>query len=174
MFSLNVPVPGAIARLASKLYPQLVDFDSQREQFTLVVKRFDDATLAVDSPELQLSTLRKQLPAVLAGTPAFEARVESIDSFDEPIRGTGPVVYLAVDSPGIHRLHKQLVDAYGAIDGLEGTDYVPHITLARGGSAAAVDRLASHSVEPISWTVSELLLWDARYREAVGRYSLPA
>ncbi len=174
MFSLNVPVPGAVARLASELYPQLVAFDSQREQFTLVVKRFDEATLDTDSPDLQLSTLRKQLPTVLAGTPAFEARVESIDCFAEPIRGAGPVVYLAVDSPGIRRLHEQLVDSYGAIDGLEGDDYVPHITLARGGSTAAVDRLASHSIEPISWTVSELLLWDSRYREAVGRYSLPA
>jgi len=174
VFSLNVPVPGSVARLAGELYPQLVAFDSQREQFTLVIKRFDVAMLDAGSPDHQLSTLRKQLPTVMAGTPAFEACVESIDYFETPARGTGPVVYLAVESPCIRALHKQLVDAYGAVDGLEGTDYVPHITLARGGSTAEAARLASHSVEPITWTVSALSLWDSRYREAVTRYSLPA
>mgnify|MGYP005853085917 CR=1 FL=1 len=173
MFSLNIPVPGSVARLASELYPQLVAFDTIREQHTLVAKRFDESTLAAGSPDYQLSTLRKQLPAVLAGTPAFEARADAIDYFAEPPRGTAPVVYLAVDSPGIRRLHEQLVDDYGAIDGLEGDDYVPHITLARGGSTADADRLVERSIGPISWTVSELLLWDSRYRERVTRYSLP-
>jgi len=174
VFSLNVPVPGSVARLASELYPQLVVFDTQREQFTLVVKRFDETTLAAGSPDHQLSTLRKQLPTVVAGTPAFETQVDAIDYFPEPTRGTGPVVYLAVDSPGIQQLHETLADTYGAIDGLEGDDYVPHITLARGGSTGDADRLASQSIEPVSWTVSELLLWDSRYREPVTRYSLPA
>lgn len=174
VFSLNVPVPGSVARLASELYPQLVAFDSQREQFTLVVKRFDESTLDAGSPDHRLSALRKQLPTVLAGTPAFEARVASIDYFADPTRGKGPVVYLAVESPGIRELHDQLVDAYGAIGGLEGDDYVPHITLARGGSVDDADRLANHSIEPISWTVSALLVWDSRYHEPVTRYSLPA
>ena len=174
MFSLNVPVPGSVARLASELYPQLVDFESQREQCTLVVKRFDEAMFEADSPEYLLSTLRKQLPSKLAGTPAFEARVDSIDYFAEPTRGAGPVVYLTVESPGLQSLHNQLVDAYGSISGLEGDDYVPHITLARGGSTADAERLAGQSIEPRSWTVSELVLGDSRYREAVTRYSLPA
>lgn len=174
MFSLNLAVPGSVARLADELYPQLVAFDTIREQHTLVVKRFDDATLAAGSPDHQLSTLRKQLPTVLAGTPAFDVRVVSIDSFAEPIRGTGPVVYLTVEAPGIWPLHEQLVDDYEAVAGLEGDDYVPHITLARGGSTDDVERLANQSIEPISWTVSELLLWDSRYREALTRYSLPA
>jgi len=174
VFSLNVPVPGSVARLASELYPQLVAFDSQREQFTLVVKRFEKSALDADSPDHQLSVLRKQLPAVLAGTPAFEARIGAIDYFAEPTRGSGPVVYLAVGSPGLRDLHHELVDAYGAIEGLEGVDYVPHITVARGGSVADADRLVDRAIEPVSWTVSELLLWDSRYREAVTRYSLPA
>ena len=174
MFSLNVPVPGAVARLAADCYPQLVAFDTIREQFTLVVKRFDESTLDAGSPDYQLSTLRKQLPEVVAGTPAFEAQVDQFDYFAEPARGAGPVVYLAVDSPGLGDLHWRLVDAYGAVDGLEGDDYVPHVTLARGGSVADADRLVDRSIEPISWTVSELLLWDSRYREAVTRYSLPA
>ena len=174
MFSLNVPVPGAVARLAADLHPQLVGFDSRREEYTLVVKRFDESTLRASQPDVQLATLQQQLPQELAGTPAFEAAVEEVDFFAEPARGEGPVVYLAVESPGLRQLHKKLVDAYGAVEGLEGVDYVPHVTLARGGSMADVERIAEMGVESVSWTVSELTIWDSRYREPVSRYSLPA
>ena len=174
MFSLNVPVPGAVARLAAELHPQLVGFDSRREQYTLVVKRFDESTLRARQPDVQLATLQQQLPQELAGTPAFEAKIEDVDFFADPARGEGPVVYLVVESPGIQRLHEQLVDAYGAIEGLEGVDYVPHVTLARGGSVVDAERVAEVGVEAVSWTVSELTVWDSRYREAVSRYSLPA
>ena len=173
MFSLNVPVPGAVARLAAELHPQLVGFDSRREQHTLVVKRFDDSTLRASQPEVQLATLQQQLPQELAGTPAFEAAVRAVDFFAEPARGAGPVVYLAVESPGLRRLHEALVDAYGVVEGLEGDDYVSHVTLARGGSVVDAERVAGE-IEGVSWTVSELVIWDSRYREAVSRYSLPA
>ncbi|WP_253737134.1 2'-5' RNA ligase family protein [Halohasta salina] len=173
MFSLNVPVPGAVARVAAELHPQLVGFDSRREQHTLVVKRFDESTLRASQPELQLATLQQQLPQKLTGTPAFEAAVREIDFFAEPARGEGPVVYLAVESPGLRELHEELVDAYEAIEGLEGVDYVPHVTLARGGSVVDAERVAGE-IEGVSWAVSELVIWDSRYREAVSRYSLPA
>jgi 2'-5' RNA ligase len=174
VFSLNVPVPGAVARLAVELHPQLVGFDSRREQYTLVVKRFDESTLRASQPEVQLATLQQQLPEELAGTPAFEAAVREVDFFAEPARGDGPVVYLAVESPGLRELHWALVDAYGAVEGLEGVDYVPHVTLARGGSVVDAERVAEVGIEAVSWTVSELVIWDSRYREAVSRYSLPA
>ena len=174
MFSLNVPVPGAVARLAADLHPQLVGFDSRREQYTLVCKRFDESALRASQPDVQLATLQQQLPQELTGTPAFEAAVRAVDFFAQPARGDGPVVYLAVESPGLQRLHEELVDAYGAVKGLEGVDYVPHVTLARGGSVADAERVAEMEVESMSWTVSELTIWDARYREAVTRYSLPA
>lgn len=173
MFSLNVPVPGEIARLAGDLHPQLVDFDQIREDRTLVAKRFDESTLPASQPELQLARLQQQVPQTLTGTPAFEAAVTEIDFFAEPVRGAGPVVYLAVDSPGLRELHEAFVDAYGAVEELEGSDYTPHITLARGGSVADAERLAGE-VDPISWTVSRIQIWDSRYREAVSRYSLPA
>lgn len=173
MFSLNVPVPGEVARRASELYPRLVDFDQQRDHHTLVVKRFDESTLPASQPELQLATLQQRLPQLLSGTPAFEAAVGELGFFADPARGPGPVVFLTVDSPGLRRLHERLVDAYGAVEGLEGTAYVPHITLARGGSVADAERLAGE-IDAISWTVSQLQLWDSRYREAVSRYSLPA
>jgi len=174
VFSLNVPVPGAVARLAADLHPQLVGFDSRREQHTLVVKRFDESTLRAGQPDVQLATLQQQLPQELTGTPAFEAAIKEVDFFADPARGEGPVVYLAVESPGIRRLHRKLVDAYGAIEGLEGVDYVPHVTLARGGSVVDAEQVAEVEVEAVSWTVSEVVLWDSRYREPVSRYSLPA
>jgi len=92
VFSLNVPVPGAVARLAADLHPQLVGFDSRREQHTLVVKRFDESTLRASQPDVQLATLQQQLPQELAGTPAFEAAIEEVDFFADPARGEGPVV----------------------------------------------------------------------------------
>lgn len=173
MFSLNVPVPGSVARLAADLHPRLVGFDSRRQEYTLVVKRFDESMFRADQPDIQLATLQEQLPGELAGTPAFEAAVRAVDCFAEPARGEGPVVYLAVESPGLRRLHRKLVDAYGAVEGLEGDDYVPHVTLARGGSVADAERVAG-AVEGVSWTVSQLRIWDSRYRESVSRYSLPA
>ncbi|MFO7832878.1 MAG: 2'-5' RNA ligase family protein [Halohasta sp.] len=174
MFSLNVPVPGQVARLAAELHPQLIGFDSQREEYTLVAKRFDESMFRASQPDVQLATLQQQLPGELAGTPAFEAAVREVDFFAEPARGDGPVIYLTVESPGLRELHGTLVDAYGPVEGLEGVDYVPHVTLARGGSVADAERVAEVRVEGVSWTVSELLIWDSRYREGVSRYSLPA
>jgi hypothetical protein len=51
---------------------------------------------------------------------------------------------------------------------------VPHVTLARGGSAAAARDLAAADVGTAPWTVSELVVWDARRREAAARIGLPA
>ncbi len=167
MFSLNVPVPGTVARLASDLHPLLVECDSVRDRHTLVIKRF------ADDETRDLARLRERLRPVLAGTPAFEARITEIDAFDRPTRGTGPVVYFAVESPGLRRLHRTLTDAFGPIAGLEGDDYVPHVTLARGGSAAAVERLCEQDIDPVSWTASRLIVWDSRYREPVARFRLP-
>jgi 2'-5' RNA ligase len=173
VFSLNVPVPGAVAQLAADLHPRLVDFDQIRDHRTLVAKRFDESTLPASQPELQLARLQQRVPQVLTGTPAFEAETRAIDFFAEPVRGAGPVVYLTVDSPGLRGLHDRFTDEFGTIPELEGDDYTPHITLARGGSVADAERLAGE-IDPISWTVSQLQIWDSRYREAVSRYSLPA
>jgi 2'-5' RNA ligase len=164
VFSLNAPVPGTVSRLAAELHPELVPFDRIRERHTLAVKRFE---------ERSLDRVRKRLRGVLRPTPAFEARVTGVDLFAEPTSGTAPVVYLAVESPGLLDVHERLVEAFGGVEGLEGTDYVPHVTLARGGDLAAARRLRDRPIEPVTWTVSRLQLWDARYREAVGSVGLP-
>jgi 2'-5' RNA ligase len=162
--SLNVPVPGGVARLAADLAPQLSVFASVRDQHTLVAKRFESGTPA---------TVRARLRETVAPVPAFEARTDGLGVFETPPRGAAPVVYLAVESPGLRRLHEALVAAFGAVEGLEGPDYVPHVTLARGGSLAAARRLAETDVPDVTWTVSQLDVWDPDYREVVGRIGLP-
>ena len=168
MFSLNVSAPGDVSRVASDLHPALVDagVDRFRDHHSLVVKRFEG--------EQSLPRLRERLRTTLSGAPAFEARLAEVNQFENPPRGPGPVVYLAVESPGLLDLHGRLVDAFGAVDGLEGDDYTPHVTLGRGGSFSS-ERLEALSaqVDPVTWVVSALDLYDSRHREVVARLSLP-
>ncbi|MGQ5515311.1 2'-5' RNA ligase family protein [Halococcus saccharolyticus] len=166
MYSLNVPVPGAIERLAAELHPRLVGFDRIRERHTLVCKRFEADDPAPDR-------LFERARRALAGAPAVEARATGIDWFEAPVRGPGPVAYVAIESPGLHDLHRRLVAAFDPIPALEGDDYVPHVTLARGGSAERARDLATVEIEPIEWTVTELALHDARHGERVRTLSLP-
>ncbi|UPV75595.1 2'-5' RNA ligase family protein [Halorussus limi] len=171
MYSLNVPVPGEVERLAEDLRPALLDFDTIRERHTLLCKRLGDA------PPGGVARLREQVRTALAGAPAFEARVTGIDCFEHPPLGEGPVVYLAVESPGLRRVHDRLLDEFSAVEEFEGDDYVPHVTLARGGGVAseqAARRLAERDVESVTWTVNRLALWDATYEEEVAAFSLPA
>jgi 2'-5' RNA ligase len=168
VFSLNVSPPGAVSRVASDLHPALVDasVDRFRDRHSLVVKRFEG--------EQSLSRLRERLRTALSGAPAFEARLAGVGRFENPPRGPGPVVYLAVESPGLVTLHDRLVDAFGAVDGLEGDNYVPHVTLGRGGGVDDETLAAlSDRVDPVRWTVSELGVYDSRHRETVARLSLP-
>ena len=158
VYSLNVPVPGAVVRIAADLHPRLVAFESVRDRHTLVAKRFE-----VDDR----NRLRERLRDTLRGTSPFEVRTTGVDYFERAAAGRSPVVYLAVESPGLESLHRRLVRAFGAADGVEGDDYVPHVTLARGGSVVDAEQLTGTSVESVSWTVSELDLWSAEYRESV-------
>ncbi|MFC4406757.1 2'-5' RNA ligase family protein [Haloarchaeobius iranensis] len=166
MFSLNVPVPGSVSRLAHELQPALFGFERVRDEHTLLAKRIGDP----DHFDARTHEVRR----ALRGQPAFEVQVTGVDYFAQPTVGTAPVVYLAVESPGLRELHDSLVDEFGAIDGLEGEDYTPHVTLARDGDMASAERAAEYDVEPVTWTVTELEFFDAQYREVAGRISLPA
>jgi 2'-5' RNA ligase len=163
-FSLNVPVPGRVERIASTLAPQLSGFDRIRRRHSLVCKR-----LGPGEPTRLADRARR----ALAGAPAADARVTGIDTFDDPPTGSAPVVYLAVESPGLQRLHATLCESFEPVPDLEGEGYVPHVTLARGGDVAAARRLTDRDLDPVTWTVSELHLWDAHDRETVRRFSLP-
>ena len=113
--SLNVPVPGRVSALASELRPALTPFERVREWHTLVVKRLGDA---------EPTGLDERVRRALSGAPAFEARVAGIGAFREPAAGPGPVVYLAVESPGLVEVHRQLCGVFGTVSGIEGDDYV--------------------------------------------------
>lgn len=166
MFSLNVPLPGTARRRIEDLRPYLSDFETVREEPTLVVKRFGER-----APEAY-ARLEKQVRAAVRGTAPFEVRLDGLDAFEAPAAGPAPVVYLAVESPGLATLHASLVDTFDAVSGIEGEAYVPHVTLARGGDVAALESLEDIPVEPIEWTVTELWLWDDRLGEPAARLSL--
>jgi 2'-5' RNA ligase len=168
VYSVNVPVPPAVERVAASLHGDLHALDSVRERHTLVAKRLGDP----DSHAYPV--VEKRARRALRGSPAFEARVTGIETFDNPAAGVGPVVYLAVESPALLDLHRRLAAEFDPAPGVEGDDYVPHVTLGRGGNPATVARLRDRDIEPVTWTVSDLAFYDASHRERVGTVSLPA
>lgn len=192
MFSLNVPLPPAIDRVAADLHPKLAGFDRLRERHTLVCKRFsvDDVTGggrggrsgraggapggrgATPEKQVALATLREDLRPLLAGTDPFDVRVTGIGAFEAPAQGPGPVVYLSVESDGLERVHRRLCGTFDAVEGIEGDDYVPHITLARGGDPEAVERLLGTEIEPIGWRVHALDVYDPDFREVAATIEL--
>ena len=92
MYSVNVPVPWAVQRLAASLEPDLTEFASIRDRHTLVVKRLDGRDLD------DLHRIRERLRPALRGVAPFEVRVTGVDAFENPPLGDAPVVYLAVEA----------------------------------------------------------------------------
>jgi len=177
VFSLNVPVPPAIPRLARDLHPKLTGFDRVRDRHTLVCKRFGVNDVSGDGDEtdapprtVALDRLRERLRRPLARTSPFDVAATGIGVFDSPAAGSGPVVYLAIESDGLVRLHRRLCAAFGAVEGIEGDDYVPHVTLARGGNpeAGVVADLVAGEVDPVRWRVHALDVWDPAAREVAA------
>ncbi len=175
MYSLNVPVPNAVRRLAADLQPLLTPFDRVRERHTLLCKRFDG--------ERSPHRLREQVADILAGVEPFRVRVTEVDAFHDPPTGSSPVVYLAVEGPELQALHERLVAAFDAVDELEGDDYTPHVTLARGLDSETtlgveprrdpVGTLRDHDTDSVAWTVDEVGVWSREHEEFVSRLSLP-
>ncbi len=189
MFSLNVPLPPAVDRLAADLHPKLSGFDRVRERHTLVAKRFGVADVPGTrsgrrggsdrrgvSKDVALAGLREELRPLLAGTDPFDAAITGIDAFERPARGPGPVVHFVVESAALIRIHRRICAAFDPVEGIEGDDYVPHVTLARGRSpddvGSAVESLVETPVAPITWRVHEFELYDPEFREVAGRLSL--
>lgn len=168
MYSVNVPVPGPVAEVAADLRPRLLGFQRIRDRHTLVLKRLGEREPAGVPP------IEKAVRRALDGAPAVEARVTGIDIFREPASGPAPVLYLAIDSPGLLDLHDRLLDVVDPVEGIEGPAYTPHITLARGGvTEDEVQQLVDTPLEPVTWTVTRLELWDAARAEPAGRFTLP-
>ena len=170
MFSCNVPIDGAVGERAGEIAHQLPEARARvRGERTLVCKR-----LGRDVAPHEYHELEARAREAIRGTPAFQARVTGVDCFEAPERGAGPVVYLAVESPELQRLHCRLCDVVDPVAGLEGEAYVPHVTVARGGSLERAREVCAEAFDPITWTVTDLVFWDAERDRAVSRVSLPA
>lgn len=167
MYSLNVPVPGQVKRVADGLHPQLVGLDRVRDTHSLLLKRLGDP-----GPGEQAG-IQQRARRALAGTAPFEARITGIDTFPDPPAGPGPVVYLVVESEGLRAAHERLCEVFDPVEGMEGDEYDPHVTLGRGGPPDVVEALTARDVEPVEWTVGELTFHQ---QDAVSglRVSLPA
>lgn len=169
MYSLNVPVPGEVAALASDIARSLPDAHARvRGEHTLGVKRL------IDDDDPSYSRLEAKVRELVAGQPPFEVRVTAVDYFDEAPTGTSPVVYLVVESPELVRLHRRLADAFEPVEGIEGEEYSPHVTVARNGSIERAKQVARRDIDPVRWTVSDLIFWNARRNQSVSTLSLPA
>jgi len=118
--------------------------------------------------------LESRAREALRGTEPFPARVTGVGQFETAATGTSPVVYLTVESPGLVSLHDRLCEAFEPVDGVEGDDYVPHVTVARGGDPAAARRLVERDIDPVEWVVEELVCFDAERGQPASRVSLPA
>jgi 2'-5' RNA ligase len=169
VYSLNVPVPAEVARLASDLARELPEARArERGEHTLGVKRL------VTTTEQPYSRLENRVRELVTGQPAFELRVTGVDLFREAPVGLSPVVYLTVESPALVALHRKLATTFDPLDGIEGDAYTPHVTVARGGSVELAERLTDRPIDPISWEVTELVFWDAERAQPISRLSLPA
>jgi 2'-5' RNA ligase len=168
VFSVNVPVPGRVRRVASDLHRHLVAFEHRPDDHTLLVKRLEASTPS------ERHRVERRVREALRGLAPFDVHVTGVDYFEQATSGTSPVVYLTVDSPGLREAHERLVSELGAFDGLGGEDYVPHITIARDGPFDAAERVAGVDVDPVTWTVDRLEFYDAHLEAPAGEIRLPA
>lgn len=168
VYSLNAPVPPAVATLAQHLATDLPAADRRtRGEHTLICKR-------LGTRDQDYDRLEAWAREALTGAPTMEARIAGVDLFEEAAEGSSPVVYLAVQSPGLVDLHHRLAETFDPVPGIEGKEYVPHVTVARGGSLDAAHEVAERAVDPIQWTITELVFYDAELGETISRVSLPA
>ncbi|MFW6436542.1 MAG: 2'-5' RNA ligase family protein [Halococcoides sp.] len=162
MFSLNVPVPAAVHEradaVASECPPGTV---RPRAERTLVVKRLGEPDAA--------DRLSARAREVIRGQPPIAARIDGLVVFEEPPAGPAPVLALAIDSPGLERLHDRLCAVFDPIEGIEAGAYRPHVTVARGAGVVREIDFETHR-----WSIDALALYDASRHLPAGRIDLPA
>jgi 2'-5' RNA ligase len=168
VYSLNVPVPGQVAKLAADLAtPLRTTSATVRRDHTLVVKRLGGGDHEA------YHRLEARVRDRLRGTAPFAVRFSAVELFEEVPQGAAPVVYLAVESPGLEQVHETLATEFDLVADVEGENYVPHVTIARGGPTDVARAVADTEIEPIEWTIDELVFWDAAREQPVTRLSLP-
>jgi 2'-5' RNA ligase len=161
VYSVNVPVPGEVVKLARGLAAECITATPRRGH-SLVVKRL---------PDERYERMARQVRDALAGTPPFAATVTGVDCFRDPPSGAAPVAYLAVESPELRRVHATLCETFDPVPGFEGNEYDPHVTICRGGDAAD---LLGREIEPFEWAIERLALWHPGRELEVESISLPA
>ena len=102
-------------------------------------------------------------PDKLESVEPFGIEIENLERFDVAEKGSSPVLYLEVKSPEVKALHETLVDVFGSVEGVEGENYIPHITIARGGSGDYTE-FSGLSCDT-GWTVEMLEFWDRGERK---------
>lgn len=168
VYSLNVPLPSDVTALAGRLARDLPRAQARpRGEHTFVAKRLGSGDHAA------YARLEARARDALRGIDPFDVRVTGVDQFETAVTGPSPVVYLAVDSPELQALHDHLCRAFDAVEGMEGDDYTPHVTVARGGDPAAAQRLTERTIEPLEWTVEELVCYDSERGQPTSSISLP-
>jgi len=169
VYSLNASFPSAVPALAGRLARELPRARARpRGEHTLVVKRLGRGD------HTAYARIEARARDAIRGTAPFDVRVTGVDWFETATTGPSPVVYLAVESPELRALHERLCAAFDPVEGMEGEGYVPHVTVARGGDPAAARRLVERDIDPIEWTVEELVFYDADRGQPVSRVALPA
>ncbi|MFB6142123.1 MAG: 2'-5' RNA ligase family protein [Halorientalis sp.] len=169
MYSLNASVPSAVAALATDVAADLPAATPRtRGGHTLGVKRLGGGDHAA------YARYEAAVRDALTGVAPFAVRVPGVRVFEEVPVGSAPVVYLRVESPGLVAVHERLCERFDPVPDIEGDDYTPHVTVARGGNLDRARAAAAREVEPVEWTVEELVFWDATREATVSRLSLPA
>lgn len=161
VFSLNVPVPGAVHRQAAAVRPVLGR--AARDDLTLVAKRLSGPRRPV---------VEKRVRETVADTTPFPCRTTHVETFRSPTTGAGTVVYLAIDSPGLETLHRRLCAVVDPEPGVEGEDYVPHVTIGRTTDETVLTTVTARDLDPVEWEVTSLVFYDAAAGTEHGRIDL--
>ncbi len=162
VWSLNVSIPQNIVRAIGEVTSELGQGGEVNEELTLVIKRFEKRDLD--------GHLESEIKILLENVEPFVVEIGNLKMFDVADRGTSPVLYLEVKSRGIKLLHETLVSSFGCVEGVEGENYIPHITIARGDGVRGVD-FSDFSCST-RWTAEILEFWDRNKRKKKNKVIL--
>ena len=162
MWSLNVSMPQNIVRAIREVALGASGWEEICEDPTLVIKRFEKVDVS--------GHVESEIKLLLESVEPFDIEIGNLERFDVAERGSSPVLYLEVKSPGMKALHEILVDVFGSVKGVEGENYIPHITIARGGGVRDVD--FSGFSGPTIWTAETLEFWNRDKRKKKNKVIL--
>ncbi len=162
MWSLNVSIPQGIVRAIEEMAPVSRGWEEIVEEPTLVIKRFEKEDLD--------GHIESEIKFLLENVEPFTVEIGNLEMFEVADRGTSPVLYIEVKSIGMKLIHETLVSVFGCVKGVEGENYIPHITIARGSGVKNID--FSDFSGPTWWTAKTLEFWDGDKRKKKNQVML--